>query len=128
MRSVPFALVLSLVALAGLASGCRNQRGSVEDCTPGEALLIGCDDTIGVSCSGDPTLTICDASVIAVPENCTRSTSYLAYDDDGGTGFCPLVSLTCPASGRISINPDPYGRSSTTWSCAYAVRRSGVGP
>lgn len=129
MRSVHFGLVLSLALLGALASGCRNQRGSIASCTPGESLVIGCDDTVGVTCSGDPTLTICDGAIISVPENCTRGGSgFLAFSDDEGSGFCPLLTTICPSSGSIAINPDPFGRSSTTWSCTYAVIRGGVGP
>ena len=129
MRAVPFALIASMILLGAFATGCRNQRGSIASCTPGESLLIACDDSTGVRCTGDPTLTICDGSVIAVPDNCSRSGSgFLAFDDDGGSGLCPRATLTCPASGSIAINPDPFGRSSTTWSCEYAVVRSGIGP
>lgn len=130
MRSVPFSLILALSIFSVLLSGCpRSQRGSVETCTPGESLLIGCDGTqSGPTCTGDPTLTICDASIVAVPENCTRSGSYLAYSDDEGSGLCPLLTTVCPTSGRISINPDPFGRSSTSWSCAYVVDHGTVGP
>lgn len=128
MRAVPFSLILGLSIFSALFSGCpRNQRGSVESCTPGEGLVIGCDGTQGgLTCTGDPTLTVCDASITAVPENCTRSGSYLAYSDDDGTGLCPLLTTVCPTSGRISINPDPYGRASTTWSCNYVIDRATV--
>ena len=132
MRSLPLSLVFVVVVLGALASGCRNQRGSVASCTPGESLLIACDDAIGVTCTGDPTLTICDASIISVPENCRSGGSgYLAFNDDSGRSgatLCPRVNAICPSSGSVSINPDPYRSGSTSWSCDYAIVRGGVGP
>lgn len=122
--------LLGLLLLSLGAAGCRNQVGSVETCTPGDLLDIGCEGSVGLRCTGDPTLTICDASLTSVPENCGRTAAgYLAFDDDGGDGLCPLVrGVTCPASGRISINPNPFSAGSVSWSCSYSVQRSALAP
>lgn len=123
MRSLSLLLAaFSLLAVAG----CRGRTGSTAACTPGEVVDIGCTSTLGTVCSGDPTLTICDASVTSDPESCSRSGTNLGYDDDGGGGRCPYVTVTCPASGSITINPNPFG-SSISWSCSYALNRHGGG-
>lgn len=101
---------------------------SIVDCTPGEALMVGCNGSVGPMCTGDPTLTVCDASLVADAESCARDgAGFLAYNDDSG-GLCPSVAVMCPASGRIAIDANPFSAGSTSWSCAFAVVRAGVGP
>lgn len=127
---MPIISRLALLLLALGAAGCRNQAGSIETCTPGDILDISCDGTLGIRCGGDPTLTICDATFVSNPEGCSRSASgFLAFDDDGGEGLCPFVrAVTCPASGRIAINPNPFSTGSVSWSCDYTIRRSAFAP
>lgn len=101
---------------------------SIETCTPGEALMIGCNGTVGPTCTGDPTLTVCDASLVPAAESCARDgAGFLAFNDDSG-GLCPSVAVTCPASGRIAVDANPFGSGSTSWSCPYVVVPGGVGP
>lgn len=127
MKSASIFLVLSLAALGALASGCRGRVGSIATCTPGEPVMVGCTSSIGRACSGDPTLTICDARSISDPETCSRAHSdFINYNDDSGGTLCPYVTFTCPASGSVAINPNPWSSSSSNWSCEYAVVRSGI--
>lgn len=114
-------IALTFVLLS--VAGCRNQGGSVELCSPGAVLTIGCNGTVGRPCQGDPTLTVCDAAVEPDAERCTTSSpGFIARDDDGGGGRCPLLtSVTCPASGRIAVNPNPFSSGSVGWGCDYDV-------
>lgn len=115
---------LFLLAIASLAAGCRNRSSSIERCTPGEVLTIGCNGTVGLPCQGDPTLTVCDAGDTFDAEQCTSSSpGFLVRDDDGGGGRCPLIAaVTCPASGRIAVNPNPFSGAGGNWGCDYEVR------
>jgi hypothetical protein len=116
MRSL---LLCLAVICAGSIVGCRRSDARYELCTPGDRLLIGCTINVGERCTGDPTLAVCEDSI--APEACERtspSPPLLAGVDDVD-GLCPEVTVTCPASGRIGINPDPYG--SRSYVCRFAV-------
>lgn len=100
---------------------------STETCTPGESLVVGCDSTVGTLCTGDPTIAVCDATIVTDPESCLRSgTSTLFDDDDSGDDLCPRATGTCPASGRIAVNANAFGGGA--FECRYAVMRGTVGP
>lgn len=132
------ALLMVAVLASFSAMGCRRRCGGggfVPDggtpvgdgreasCDPGELISIGCSDAIGCECRGDPTLTVCDATL--EPESCVNgSPAMIAFNDDGGDGLCPQLSVTCPPSGRIVINPQPYG--SGTYECDFSVEPGGL--
>jgi hypothetical protein len=89
-------------------------------CSPGASVFIGCTSRIGRRCSGDPTLTICDASRLPDPEACSAASDRLAFVDDAD-GLCPETTVICPRSGRLAIDSEPFG-SAGTFFCDFAVR------
>lgn len=110
----------ALLGLAAVSAGCNRQSG-YETCTPGVTYLAGCSGTVGASCTGDPTLSVCEDSV--TPEACESTTPrppLLAFDDDSGPGLCPETMFVCPASGRVAINPEPF--SSSSYTCAWDIQ------
>lgn len=124
MNAVPgrMRILLSLSVLLGLSvlgTGCNRSSG-YELCTPGDTILIGCTANVGARCTGDPTLAVCEDSV--APESCESSTPTpprLGYVDDVD-GLCPELRVVCPASGRVSVNPEPFGGRSYT--CGWDSR------
>lgn len=138
MRRAPTLLTLIVAVAASLTAlaGCRRHPGGdagptmtdtgptgrMATCTPGQALVAGCDSTVGVMCTGDPTLAICAGPLD--PASCSSSSMMpllLVYDDDGGDGLCPRAMFTCPPSGSIALQARPFGGSSSAWSCDFAV-------
>ncbi len=100
------------------AVGCspHTRPADVVPCTPGMMLQVGCADSIGRFCSGDPNIRVCDGATL--PADCVEgATSQLAFDDDGGGSNCPVAQLLCPTSGRITVVPDGTG----SWVCPWAV-------
>lgn len=100
-------LLLALVAIAG----CRPERGvALEECVPGETLIVACAEGCGLgSCSGDPVLRVCDGALgtSACRASMDRS-EYLEVDDTSCGGLCPRVRVTCPASGSVAITTRGY--------------------
>ena len=116
--SAPLLPALALLAAITALAGCRRDNG-YELCTPGNSYLVGCSDMVGVECTGDPTLTVCTDDIL--PSNClSTSPERIAFDDDSGSGYCPEAIFVCPASGRVSVNGEPYGRSGS-FRCVYDV-------
>lgn len=95
---------------------------SIAACTPGSSWLVGCTSSVGRRCTGDPTLSICDASVVPDPEACSSSGAILAFVDDAD-GLCPEVVVMCPRSGRLAIDTEPFG-GSRDFFCEWDVRPS----
>src|SRR5687768_6033800 len=112
-------LVMGLIVVAIAATGCGRSRRADETvaCTPGDSLRISCGGGAGCggSCTGDPTISVCETTVAS----CTRETS-LAYDDDSCDGFCPGVTVTCPSSGEVLVRTAPWG-SSGEFTCDWEV-------
>jgi hypothetical protein len=107
---------LALALLFAIGCSPRTRPADVVTCTPGMMLQVGCADSIGRFCSGDPELRICDGAT--VPADCIEgATTQLAFDDDGGGSECPVAQLLCPPSGRITVVPDGTG----SWVCPWAV-------
>jgi hypothetical protein len=89
------------VSLALSACGRGRDPGTV-DCTPGEALLVGCASACGVgACSGDPVLRVCEGSIDV--DGCADAVGILAESDDSCETLCPSARTVCPASGRITV-------------------------
>lgn len=112
--SIPTALPSIPVARAALAitltltmslpmSACgRGRNPGTADCTPGEAILVGCSSACEVgSCSGDPVLRVCEGSIDV--RGCAEAFGILSESDDSCGTLCPAARLTCPASGRITV-------------------------
>jgi hypothetical protein len=119
-------LLVGLTLVAVLASGCKNRTNRSGDtlaCAPGEALSIGCTGTVGSTCQGDPVMNACDGSI--APDACTDSNSFAHNDDSAtpGATLCPLITTTCPTSGRITISTRPFG--SSTYQCYWDIVHGG---
>lgn len=121
MRHVGVILAVGLLAVAG--AGCKSRGGSrgsgVAECSPGDQVRVTCGGgaSCGGRCSGDPTLTVCDGTLSELA--CTRDVS-IGFDDDSCDGFCPGVTVTCPSSGSIRVNPAAFSTGSS-FSCEWVV-------
>lgn len=133
-RTIGIALtLLSSVLSSGLA-GCyasHDPRGDVGPvdavmpgpgiviCTPGNTVTVACGSRGLGSCSGDPVLLVCDAS-LSSPERCNDdSAGLLGSNDDDGT-LCPGLEVRCPSSGRLAVRARPFG--SGRFECRWDTR------
>src|SRR5688500_12196760 len=105
-------------------AGCVTSRpAGTTACTPGEPVLVGCGAAGGVgSCSGSPIVYVCDGTV--APEDCSRlaGASLLGSADEFSTecgGGCPAVTVTCPASGQLSVRHE--GFAGEAYTCNWAA-------
>lgn len=121
-------MVLSALALA--SAGCKNQRpgvgSAVEDCVPGETLIVGCAEECGLGrCEGFTRIRVCDGSVGR--DGCADAPAGMFLQIDGnscGGGSCPRGRVSCPPSGSIVVAP--FG--SFEWSCEWEVEHRGILP
>ncbi|MDQ3032460.1 MAG: hypothetical protein M3Y87_08600 [Myxococcota bacterium] len=112
------AVVALLIGVAALGCGRGRDPGTIE-CTPGEALLVGCSSACGVgSCSGDPVLRVCDGSIDS--RACADALAILGESDDSCETLCPSTRVVCPASGRITVVHRAFREGAYTcdWSVA----------
>jgi len=129
------ALLGCAVALAWCVCGCGPRRGDgrahrpdgAASCTPGAVLAVACDNEgVGV-CTGDPKLRVCDGAT-SVPA-CWSGEGELAEDDDGGDGLCPRATVTCPASGTLTVVTTDfgaeYGAPEDPFACNWQVGSAG---
>lgn len=121
MKQLGWIVAMGLLAIA--IAGCRSrggERGSgVAECAPGDEIRVTCGGgaSCGGRCSGDPTLTICDGTLSEL--ECTRAVS-IGFDDDSCDGLCPGVTVICPTSGSVRVNPAAYSAGSTFF-CEWVV-------
>jgi hypothetical protein len=92
------------------AVGPRSGPGEVV-CTPGVTVTIGCGARGLGTCSGDPVLFVCDAS-LSSPDRCSDESSGLLGRNDDSEGLCPAVEVRCPSSGRLAVRARPFGAGS----------------
>ncbi len=69
-------------------------------CTPGDPVQADCSGGCTDTCEGDPVMRVCDGA-----DNPCYSYQALGSDDDGcGSGnHCPVVEITCPAGGVVTV-------------------------
>ncbi len=68
-------------------------------CTPGAPITSACSGGCDGTCAGDPVMRVCDGA-----DNPCYSYLALGSDDDScGTTNCPVVSVTCPAGGVVTV-------------------------
>ncbi|MSP54052.1 MAG: hypothetical protein EXR69_00355 [Myxococcales bacterium] len=68
-------------------------------CAPGEPVDASCSGGCADSCVGDPVMRVCEGA-----DNPCYSFQALGSDDDScGTSACPVVSVTCPAGGVVTV-------------------------
>lgn len=110
------ALAIACVPLALLVPGCRPNRGAeTVPCPPGASVWVGCNQACALgSCTGNPALIVCDGSTPVA--RCDDDTAIATNDDPETICFstCPIVQLTCPASGRVTVVQRPGSRSPNT--------------
>lgn len=81
------------------ARDCGWQVAGNYTCTPGEPVDVGCTDGCGDACVGDPVMRVCEGA-----DNPCFSWQALGNDDDAcGTTHCPVVPITCPAGGVVTV-------------------------
>ena len=102
-------LVLGLIAGCAGPTGTTGRGAEVVSCTAGLQVNVACGALGLGSCSGDPTLRVCDAALAPDPLSCAAGMAQLGFNDDyAPPNRCPGVMVTCPASGRISVLPGVF--------------------
>lgn len=117
-------LGVGALVLGACSTGTTGRGAELVTCTAGTQVDVACGGIIGVgSCAGDPILTVCDGATIAAI-NCVDSSSigYINRNDDR-IGFCPGLTVTCPASGSIAVRPSAFSGVPT---CNWETRTSGI--
>lgn len=111
--------VVITFAVLVLVAGCRQHEGGPATirCMPGETVEIGCAAGCGLgSCSGDPTLRLCDGTLsTGACGDATDTTTFAQVDDTSCGGLCPFSRVTCPASGAITVVPGGSSRATCAW-------------
>lgn len=96
----------------GLYRNCGWTQHSAGTCTPGTTFTVGANGSQGCglgSCSGDMMLRVCEGRY-----GCDYGSSrYVGGNDDSCGTYCPLATLTCPASGKYTVMSAPYSSPST---------------
>ena len=117
--SLQMVIALALATATGCAVEETNGRGSeIIGCTPGVDITVACGaDGIG-SCEGDPILTVCDGSMFTEFECGETGSTTLGRNDDSA-GFCPSVTVECPASGELAVRPTAFSGVPT---CNWGTR------
>lgn len=82
----------------GAYRDCGWEPAGTFSCTPGAAILAGCDFDCRGDCTGDPVLRLCDGEDPA----CIGYDALAAADNGVCGGYCPSVESTCPASGSVA--------------------------
>ena len=100
-------VALGLVAWIGSAiGGCRANTPGTAECEPGHQIFVGCGCQSVGTCDDDPdpVIRVCDGGDDAEP--CAWD-NQLGENDDGGPtcGRCPGVTVLCPPSGRLHVEP-----------------------
>lgn len=86
-------------------------------CTPGEPVTASCSGGCDGTCVGDPVMRVCEG-----PDNPCYSYQALGSDDDScGTTHCPVVSVTCPAGGVVTVLTASWKSSSGPATCDPVV-------
>lgn len=113
----------------GEARECGWTTLPVQRCTPGLTYRVGCVNgryDAGVetfcgmgfvsfgACTGDPMIRICQRDGNCLYHNSLTPTS---GDLDNFCAQCPMVTITCPPSGVVSIMKAPSDSASTSWFC-----------
>lgn len=131
------ALLCGGFVLAVVVAGCGPRRGDrahredgAASCTPGTAVVVACDNEgLGV-CTGDPKLRVCDGATSVA--GCWAGEGELGEDDDGGGGLCPRATVTCPASGSLTVVTtdfgSEYGAPEDAYACNWQVGSGGAPP
>jgi hypothetical protein len=76
------------------------------NCTPGEAVVVGCNDACSPavgSCTGNPVLRVC----VGPSNPCTNSIALGSSDNTCGN-YCPLARVMCPPTGRLTVLTASY--------------------
>ena len=106
----------------GLQTECGWRTSGSYTCTAGSSVTVGCTGSADAgacgarlgSCSGDPMIRVCPGSTPCIYSNRIPSNtggSGTGYGEDDGCGLCPLVRVTCPSSGRITVLNRGYYQS-----------------
>jgi hypothetical protein len=109
-------LALALVLVASCSA--RTRPADVVPCEAGTMVRVGCADSVGRFCVGDPELRVCDGDT--PPASCIEgATTELAFNDNADGEQCPVAELLCPASGHITVVPS--SSSDRAWVCSWAT-------
>jgi len=84
-----------------------------QTCTPGETVSWGCEDGCSGGCVGDPVMRVCDG-----PDNaCTYADSLGNDDDERDCNHCPVVTITCPTGGVVTVLTGEYASTDGPATC-----------
>lgn len=97
--------LLAVLASAIAIAGCKANNVGTTACTPGATVFVacGCDGVGSCTMEPDPVLRVCDGEGGATA--CTWDTQLAESDDGPSCGRCPGVTVTCPASGTLYVEP-----------------------
>ncbi len=99
----------------GETRDCGWQIAGNFTCTPGDAVSYGClQGCDGAEyCIGDPIMRVCDGTDNA----CDYVDSLGNDDDERGCDHCPVVAVTCPASGAVTVLTGEYASTDGPATC-----------
>lgn len=123
-------LALSALVTCVALGGCRPARPgqAVEECIPGETVIVGCAQTCGIgSCTGDPVLRFCDGTLGIEACRSSSDTTAFVEVDDSCSSACPRARVTCPISGSLAIVARPLF-SSSSFTCDWEIEHRGILP
>lgn len=120
---------------SGTARECGWTTVRTLTCTPGRTVTVGCNSTAGMgtlcatplgTCTGDPLMRVCSGTTpcgYAARLDSANAGVGAVNPSDDTCGTCPVTTVTCPASGQITVLAGNYSNTSAgAGTCSPALR------